>query len=249
MNKAEYFPKIAMSIQAHPDDQEFTIAGTLAKWARAGCQVISVIVTSGDAGSNATDKGAEYKPELAHIRRAEQQAANDILGVKETVFLGYPDGELVHTLELRKELTRLIRLYKPDVVLTGDPTRRFYGSDYINHPDHRSTADAACDAVFPSAGTRLIFADLLNEGLEPHNVKRLYLWGAEDRNTWVDISETLEVKIAALKQHASQMGDWDPSGMIREWAADTGKEKEIEFAEAFKSMTLVEEKEANDENK
>ncbi len=143
MNKEEYIPKIAMSIQAHPDDQEFTIAGTLAKWARAGCQVISVIVTSGDAGSNATDKGVEYKPELARIRQAEQQAANDILGVKETVFLGYPDGELVHTLELRKELTRLVRRYKPDVVLTGDPTRRFYGSDYINHPDHRAAADAA----------------------------------------------------------------------------------------------------------
>ncbi len=249
MNKEEYIPKIAMSIQAHPDDQEFTIAGTLAKWARAGCQVISVIVTSGDAGSNATDKGVEYKPELARIRQAEQQAANDILGVKETVFLGYPDGELVHTLELRKELTRLVRRYKPDVVLTGDPTRRFYGSDYINHPDHRAAADAACDAVFPSAGTRLIFPDLLEEGLEPHNVKHLYLWGAENRNTWVDTSGTLEIKIAALKQHASQMGDWDPSGMIREWAADTGKEKGLEYAEAFKVMILVEEKEENSNEK
>jgi LmbE family N-acetylglucosaminyl deacetylase len=243
MSKEEYIPKIAMSIQAHPDDQEFTIAGTLAKWARAGCQVISIIVTSGDAGSNAADKGAEFKPELARIRRAEQQAANDILGVKETVFLGYPDGELVHTLGLRKELTRIIRRYKPDVVLAGDPTRRFYGSDYINHPDHRAAADAACDAVFPSAGTRLIFPDLLDEGFEPHNVKRLYLWGAEDRNVWVDISETIEIKIAALKQHASQMGDWDPSEMIREWAADTGKEKGFEYAEAFKAMTLVEQKE------
>jgi len=243
MSKDEYIPKIAISIQAHPDDQEFTIAGTLAKWARAGCQVISVIVTNGDAGSNASDKGAEYKPELAHIRQAEQKAANDILGITEIVFLGYPDGELVHTLELRKELTRIIRQYRPDVVLTGDPTRRFYDTDYINHPDHRAAADAACDAVFPSAGTRLIFSDLLKEGLEPHNVKRLFLWGTVERNTWVDISETLDTKIAALKQHTSQLGDWDPSKMIREWAADTGKEKDLEYAEAFKVMILVEEKE------
>jgi LmbE family N-acetylglucosaminyl deacetylase len=235
----EYIPKRAMSIQAHPDDQEFTIAGTLAKWARTGCEVVSVIVTSGDAGSNDPSQDAEYKPELARLREVEQSAASAVLGVRETIFLRYPDGELEPTLALRKDLTRLIRRYQPDVVVTGDPTRRFYSDDYINHPDHRAAASAACDAVFPSAGTRLIFTDLLAGGLEPHNVKRLYLHGAEKPNTWVDTSATIDVKIAALKKHASQIGDWDVDKEMRLWAAETGKEKGLAAAEAFKVMILV----------
>jgi LmbE family N-acetylglucosaminyl deacetylase len=242
MPKKEYIPKIAMSIQAHPDDQEFTIAGTLAKWARQGCQVISVVVTSGDAGSNDPAREADYKAELALVREDEQIAANLVLGIHETVFLHYPDGELEATLQLRKDLTRLIRLYKPEVVVTGDPRSVFFGSDYVNHPDHRAAAQAAVYAVFPSAGTRLIFTDLLEEGYEPHNVKKLYLHGDKKSDVWVDISETLDLKIAALKKHASQMGDWDPSKMIRKWAEATGRQKKLKAAEAYKVMTLVEDK-------
>ncbi len=242
MSEQEYIPKIAMTIQAHPDDQEFTIAGTLAKWVKQGCQVISVIVTSGDAGSNEPSKGADYKPSLAHLREDEQIAANLVLGIQETAFLHYPDGELEATLQLRKDLTRLIRQYKPDLVVTGDPTRVFYGSDYINHPDHRAAAEAAVYATFPSAGTRLIFTDLLDEGYEPHNVKKLYLHGAEKPDVWVDTSETLDLKIAALKKHASQLGDWDPTEEMRKWAAETGKEKGLKAAESYRVMTLVEDK-------
>src|SRR5512136_3008752 len=171
MSKKEYIPKIAMSIHAHPDDQEFTVAGTLAKWSRKGCQVISVTVTSGDAGSNDPSKGGDYKSGLALLREDEQIAANLVLGIKETVFLHYPDGELEPTLQLRKDLARLIRMYKPEVVVTGDPTRVFYESDYHNHPDHRAAAEAAVYPVFPSAGTHLIIPDLLEQGYEPHNVK------------------------------------------------------------------------------
>ena len=242
MKEKEYLPAIAMSIQAHPDDQEFTIAGTLAKWTKHGCKVISVIVTSGDAGSNDPSKDANYKSALSHLREDEQIAANLVLGIQETAFLHYPDGELEATLQLRKDLTRLIRQYKPDLVVTGDPTRVFHGSDYINHPDHRAAAEAAVYATFPSAGTRLIFTDLLDEGCEPHNVKKLYLHGAEKPDIWVDTSETLDLKIAALKKHASQLGEWDPTEMMREWAAETGKEKGLKAAEAFKVMTLVEDK-------
>jgi LmbE family N-acetylglucosaminyl deacetylase len=242
MKEKEYIPSIAMSIQAHPDDQEFTIAGTLAKWVKNGCQVISVIVTSGDAGSNDPSKTVDYKPILAHLREDEQIAANLVLGIQETAFLHYPDGELEPTLQLRKDLTRLIRQYKPDLVVTGNPTRVFHGPDYINHPDHRAAAEAAVYATFPSAGTRLIFTDLLDEGYEPHNVKKLYLHGAKKPDVWVDTSETLDLKIAALKKHASQLGDWDPTRMMREWAADTGKQKGLKAAEAFKVMTLVEDK-------
>lgn len=240
MNGKEYIPAIAMSIQAHPDDQEFTIAGTLARWVKKGCQVISVIVTSGDSGSNDPDKGMDYKPTLAHLREDEQIAANLILGIRETAFLHYPDGELQPTLALRKDLTRLIRQYKPEVVLTGDPSRLFHGSDYINHPDHRAAAEAAVYATFPSAGTRLIFTDLLEQGYEPHNVTKLYLHGAQEPDIWVDISDTLDLKIAALKKHVSQLGDWDPAEMIKEWAAENGKEHDLLAAEAFRVMTLVE---------
>ena len=245
MKEKEYIPGIAMSIQAHPDDQEFTIAGTLARWVQQGCQVISVIVTSGDAGSNEPSRGADYKPILAHLREDEQIAANLILGIRETAFLHYPDGDLQATLGLRKDLTRLIRQYKPDLVVTGDPTRFFHGSDYVNHPDHRAAAEAAVYATFPSAGTRLIFTDLLDEGYEPHNVKKLYLQGAEKPDVWVDTTGTLDLKIAALKKHASQLGDWDPAERMRDWAAETGKEKGLKAAEAFKVMTLVEDKPEN----
>lgn len=241
-NKIYPIPQSVMSIHAHPDDQDFTVAGTLAVWAQAGARVISVIVTDGAAGSNDPAQDASYKPVLAALRQEEQRAANAELGIAETVFLGYPDGELQPTLALRKDLTRLIRRYRPDVVICTDPTVRFYGNDYINHPDHRAAAEATCDAVFPSAGTRLVFADLLAEGLEPHNVKRLYLYGSEKADTWVDISTTLEQKIAALKKHASQLGDWDPSEMLRQWAAERGKELGMLYAEGFRVMVLVEEK-------
>lgn len=242
-NKKEYLPKRAMSIHAHPDDQEFSIAGTLAKWAKAGCEVISVVITSGDAGSNDPSKGAEYKPELAKLREVEQTNANNVIGVKEAVFLRHPDGELEPTLALRKELTKIIRQYKPDVVVIGDPQGVFYGNGYINHPDHRAVAQAALYAVFPSAETRLIFTNLLSAGFEPHKVKRVYVHGSEKPDTWVDISKTIDVKIEALKKHVSQLGDWDPAKEIRTWAKAEGRKKKIKFAEAFKVMINVREDE------
>lgn len=241
--ESEYLPQCAMSIHAHPDDQEFTVAGTLAKWARQGCQVISVILTSGEAGSNDPAHDAAYKPTLAHIREEEQRTANALLGVSETVFLRQPDGELEATIALRKEVTKLIRRYRPDTVVTGDPQAVFYGNGYINHPDHRAAAQVATYAVFPSAGSRLLFADLLAQGYEPHNVKRLYLHGPEKPDTWVDITDTIDLKIAALKQHVSQLGDWDPEKMLREWAQEEGKEKGIPYAEAYKVMRLGDEEE------
>ena len=245
----EYTPKIAMSIHAHPDDQDFTVAGTLAKWAAAGCQVICVLITSGDAGSNDLAHGASYKPVLAEIREGEQKAANAVLGIGETVFLRYPDGELEATIPLRRELTRLIRQYRPDVVVTGDPQGVFYGNGYINHPDHRAAAQSALYATFPSAGTRLIFTDLLEAGYEPHNVKRVYIHGAEKPDTWVDVSASIGLKVEALKKHVSQVGGWDDlEKTLREWAAEEGKEHGLEYAEAYKVMILQEQEEEKPEN-
>lgn len=234
----EYIPKTAMSIHAHPDDQEFSVGGTLAKWARAGCEIISVVITSGDSGSNDSTKGAEYKPELARLRETEQLAANEVLGATQTVFLRHPDGELEPTMELRRELTLLIRKYKPDVVLSGNPEAWFYGNEYINHPDHRAAARAACEAVFPSAGSRLMFADLLAEGFEPHEVKRLYMHGVDHPDTWVDISATIDTKIEALGKHASQVDPEEVGKWMREWAKEEAKDKEFEYAEAYRVMVL-----------
>ncbi len=235
---AEFVPKTAMSIHAHPDDQDFTVSGTLAKWARAGCEIVSVIITSGDAGSNDPSRSAAYKPQLAQLRESEQRAANAVLGIGDTVFLRYPDGELVASMQLRKDLTRLIRQRKPDVVVTGDPTAWFYGNGYINHPDHRAAAEAAIYAVCPSAATRMIFPDLLDEGLLPHNVKRIYIHGNEKPDTWVDIAATLDVKIEALKKHSSQSDTHEVDGRMREWAAEEGKERGLQYAEAFRAMIL-----------
>jgi LmbE family N-acetylglucosaminyl deacetylase len=240
MNEKEFIPQRAMSIHAHPDDQEFTVAGLLARWVQAGCKVISVIVTSGEAGSNDSSKDESYKSELARLREAEQSSANATIGIDTTIFLRYPDGELEPTLNLRHDLARLIRKYKPEVVVTGDPQGVFYGNGYINHPDHRAAAQAALYAVFPSSETRLIFTDLLKEDFEPHKVKRLYVHGSEKSDTWVDIAATIDIKITALKKHVSQLGDWDPQKMIREWAAEEGKDHELDYAEAYKVMILSE---------
>lgn len=219
----EYIPKIAMTIHAHPDDQEFSVGGTLAKWAKTGCKIISVVITSGDSGSNDPNKGADYKPVLACLREKEQLAANKVLGVKETVFMHYPDGELEPTINLRKDLTRLIRKYKPDAVVSGNPEAWFYGNEYLNHADHRAAARAACEAVFPSAGSRLIFADLLSEGFEPHEVRRLFVHGVEKPDTWVDISETLDIKVKALQQHVSQIPVDEVEKWMKDWRRKTRK--------------------------
>lgn len=236
--KTDFTPKSAMSIHAHPDDQDFTVAGTLAKWAKAGSQIVSVIITSGDAGSNDPGQGPAYKAELARLREEEQRQANALLGIAETAFLRYPDGELTPSLELRRDLTRLIRRYVPEVVMTGDPTAWFYGQDYVNHPDHRAAAEAAIAAVFPSAGTRMIFTELLDEGLAPHDVRRLYVHGTDKPDTWVDIADTIDLKIQALRMHSSQRDTHDSEKMIRDWAEAEGQSPGLRYAESFRVMIL-----------
>jgi LmbE family N-acetylglucosaminyl deacetylase len=231
-------PKRAMSIHAHPDDQEFTVGGTLAKWARADCDIVTVCITRGGAGSNKFTPPDMTREALVSIREDEQREACRILGVKETIFLDYEDGMLEPSIALRRELTRLIRRHRPEAVLTGDPTVRFYGPTYMNHPDHRAAADVALDAVFPSAGTRLIFPELLAEGLEPHEVREVYIHGADRPDTYVDIAEVLDVKLAALRAHKSQMGEWDPAEMITQWAAEQGRRRKLKAAESYRRMIL-----------
>jgi LmbE family N-acetylglucosaminyl deacetylase len=233
-------PRRVLSIHAHPDDQEFTVGGTLAKWARGGTTIVSVCLTRGGAGSNDSTPPTMTAAELATIRQDEQRAACRVLGIAEVVFLDHPDGVLEPTLALRRDVTRLIRTHRPDAVVCGDPTVRFYGNRYLNHPDHRVAADVALDAVFPSAETRLIFPELLDEGLPPHAVSTVYIHGAERPDTVIDIGDTLAVKLAALAEHRSQLGDWDPKPMITAWAAEQGRRAGLAAAEAFRRMILRE---------
>jgi LmbE family N-acetylglucosaminyl deacetylase len=229
-----------LGIFAHPDDAEFTCGGSAAVWAAEGAQITYVVITNGAAGSNDPNQNLE---ELIRIREAEQRAACAVLGVRDVIFLGYPDGTLQPTIELRRELTRIIRQLKPDRVISGDPTAVFYSNDYINHPDHRAAAEATIYAVFPSAVTRPIFPELLAEGYEPHQVKEVYISGdAAQVNTYIDISSTLERKIEALRCHKSQLDPGDGQ-WIRDWATETGKAGNLEYAEAFRVMKLVNQEE------
>jgi LmbE family N-acetylglucosaminyl deacetylase len=233
-------PESAMGIFAHPDDAEFTVAGTVASWTQAGSRVVYVLCTDGDVGTHDPDLTRE---QLAAIRRQEQRDACRVLGVDEVIFLGYGDGMLQATLGLRRDLVRMIRQYKPEVVFCGDPTAFFYGDGYINHPDHRAAAQAALEAVFPAASMPLVFPELAEEGLTPHQVKQVYIWGASELNLWVNITETLNHKIEALRQHKSQMGDWDPTEMVTRWAKERAEGQEMEHAESFRRMILVQEPE------
>jgi len=229
-----YIPERAMFIYAHPDDIEFGVAGTAAKWALHGCDVTYVVITDGNVGSH----DQEITPEkLAEIRRAEQQAAAEVAGANRCIFLGYHDGLLEATLELRKQLVRLIRMFKPNVVVCGDPTMFFRG-DRINHPDHRAAAKAAIDAVFPSSEMHLLHPEFEEEGITPHKVNYVYISTWDDSNFYVDISDAIDIKIKALRQHTSQLGDWDPEERLKDRAREVGKRVGFDFAESYRRMTL-----------
>ncbi len=228
-------PTTRMVIVAHPDDAEFTCAGTVARWVKEGHPVIYVICTDGSRGSN--DPG--MTPEvMAPLRRVEQEEAASILGVREVIFLDHEDGTLEATLGLRRELTRLVRRYTPDIVISGDPTRIISRNVYINHPDHRAAAEGAIYAVFPSAVTRYIFPELLEEGLEPHKVAEVYLYAPNEPDIWVDISETIELKAAALKAHRSQVGPEYVDQRLKEFNGELGRQHDVAFAEEFRRIVL-----------
>lgn len=227
-------PKKAMFIFAHPDDIEFGVAGTAAVWARAGTEIIYVVITDGNVGSHDAEMTAER---LAQIRRAEQTAAAEVVGA-ECIFLGYHDGFLQPTLELRKDLVRLLRTHRPDAVVCGDPSNYFPSDFYINHPDHRAAGQAALDAVFPASEMTLLYPDLAAEGLVGHKVDYVFISFGTKTNHYVDITDVMDLKLVALRKHESQMGDWDPEPMIREWAAEIGKQVGFKYAEGYYRITL-----------
>ena len=234
MSTNEYTPASAMVVVAHPDDAEFMVAGTVAGWAKSGSEITYVIIPRGDQGS---DDPEMTPPRLTEIREAEQRAACAVLGVKNAVFMGYEDGYLQPTLQLRRDITRLIRQYRPEVVMTFDPTNRIFSDTYVNHPDHRAAGDATLDAVFPSARDRLTFPELLTENLLPHKVAQIWLGGTKEPNLWIDISGTMALKRQALGAHPSQFGE-DIIGFVEEMSRGSATDHPFEYAEAFRRITL-----------
>jgi LmbE family N-acetylglucosaminyl deacetylase len=231
-------PKRAMVIVAHPDDAEFMASGTVAGWVERGAEVTYVVVTKGDKGS----EDPQMTPSrLTAIREAEQRAACAVLGVANAVFLGYPDGYLQHTLDLRRDLTAVVRRHRPNTVITFDPTTRYFGNSYLNHPDHRTTGDATLDAIFPSARDRLTFPELLTENLEPHKVREVWLGLSSSPDTVIDISAHFDKKLAALRAHPSQFGK-EVFGFIEQMAREIAADQPFEFGETFKRIVLDQER-------
>ena len=225
-----------MVISPHPDDVDFGCSGTLAVWSRLGVDITYVICTSGDKGTD-----LPRAPEsMAGLREKEQLAAAEIVGVRKVVFLRLKDGELENNQEFRKNLVRVLRRYRPDIVLAMDPANARFENAYVSHSDHRAAALASFDAIYPAARNRNFFPELLEEGLLPHAVNRIYFFGTADPNTWIDISETIEAKIEALQAHKSQVEAFeDLSAWVRERFGQYGKEKGVAYAETFRHLVIM----------
>jgi LmbE family N-acetylglucosaminyl deacetylase len=223
-----------MVVTPHPDDAEYGVAGTVARWTKEGKRVIYIVCTNGDKGTN----NPSVKPEeLAEIRKKEQQAAADILGVSEVIFLGLADQSLEDTPQFRKQIVRLIRQYRPQIIVTADPYRR-----YIWHRDHRIVGQVVLDAVFPYARDHLAYPDLIDEGLQPHKVREMLFCASEDINFRSDITETFDLKVAALRCHDSQMQALEvpnPEGWLRQRCKDIAKDEDFELGEAFHRVEII----------
>jgi LmbE family N-acetylglucosaminyl deacetylase len=233
-----------MVIYAHPDDAEFGSSGTVARWAREGVEVTYVLVTNGASGSSDPEMTRE---KLAAMRAKEQQNAADILGVKEVVMLGFEDGYLYPTLEVRKAVAREIRKGRPQLIISQDPTSRWWAPSYINHPDHIAVGEVVLRSINPDASTRLMFPELWQEEkLEPHKPNMLMLFTFTDPDVFIDISDVVDLKVKSLEAHVSQVGEFPVGEFIRERnkeIAKLAKEKgagEFEFAECYKLFRLEE---------
>jgi LmbE family N-acetylglucosaminyl deacetylase len=221
-------------ITPHPDDAEFGVAGTVARWTRQEKQVVYVVCTNGNKGTSDPDVTPD---ELAETRQKEQRAAAEVLGVREVEFLGYPDQGLEDTPEFRKALVRMIRRYRPETVVTADPYRR-----YIWHRDHRIAGQVTIDAVFPYARDHLAYPDLIEEDLQPHKVREMLFWASEDINYLSDITETFDLKLEALRCHESQVKSMKVSDLenwLRQRCSDLAEGEDFDLAEAFHREEIV----------
>jgi LmbE family N-acetylglucosaminyl deacetylase len=219
-------------VTPHPDDAEGGAGGAIVRWTREGRKVILVVCTKGDKGTS----DREIKPsELVKIREAEQRRAADILGVSELIFLGFPDQGLEDCSEFREKIVREIRRHQPGTVVTIDPYRR-----YLRHRDHAMCGRVTMDAIFPYARDHLSYPEHLEAGLEPHKVGELYLWGSEEPDAFLDISDTFDAKMDALYCHASQMKRprEEREARTREHYSTFGKRIGVALAEPFKRIEI-----------
>ncbi len=226
-------PVDVMVVSPHADDAEFGAAGTVARWTQEGRTVVYVICTNGDKGTTDRLLTAER---LVAMREQEQRAAARLLGVKDVVFLGYPDQGLEDTPAFRKDIVRQIRIHRPEIVMTSDPYRR-----YLWHRDHRVAGQVAMDAVYPFARDHLAYPELMTEGLEPHKVREILFWAAEDINYKVDITPTFPMKLAALRCHASQVRELpfpDLESWLRQRCEAMAEGEPFELAEGFHRVEI-----------
>ncbi len=210
-------PSRILVITAHPDDVDFGAAGSVATWTSAGVDVTYCVITDGDAGG--FDE-AVPRQDIPAIRRAEQEKAAAEVGVREVLFLGYPDGRLEPTLDLRRDLSRVIRQVRPDRVVCQSPERN-WERIFASHPDHLAAGEAALRAVYPDARNPFAFPELAAEGLEAHTVGEVWMMASPRVDTFVDVTAHFERKLAALRAHVSQETDREGQleGWLREWMA------------------------------
>ncbi|MHB8394446.1 MAG: PIG-L deacetylase family protein [Candidatus Dormibacteria bacterium] len=234
----DYVPESALVVVAHPDDCDFLAAAVMSAWVSQGTRGAICLVTDGDAGGDDPDvpPGA-----LSKIRLAEQRLAADHLGVTEVICLGYPDGMLQNTLEVRRDLVRVLRRFRPELVVTMDPTSRFFGRGYINHPDHRAAADACLDAVFPSARDVRAFPELAREeGLQPHKTRFVLVGSSQAADVAVPVlAVDIENQLAALGEHRSQFDASEMREGMWNGARKAGSQAGLELAESYRLFDLV----------
>ena len=237
MTKNLKTPQTILAVFAHPDDMDFSSSGTIAKWTKKGALVTYLVCTDGSKGS---DDPNITPRKLAATRKKEQLRAAEILGVKEVMFLQYPDGELIVNAKLKEDISRVIRQKKPELVITLDPTFLYSTKfGFVNHSDHQAAGQAAIDAVFPLARDRLNFPHHEKEGLAPHKTKTLLLVSLENPEHFEDISGTIEKKLEALRVHKSQIvSASDLESRIRKRARGLGRTLGFRYAEGFKCINL-----------
>ena len=224
-----------MVVVAHPDDAEWGCSGTVAKWCAQGWDVVYVLCTDGSKGSADPEMTSQ---KLVEVRNQEQRNAGKVLGLSQVVFLGYEDSMLQPTMELRRDIAREIRRYRPDVLICSSPERRLNENSYIGHPDHFAAGEATLSAVFPTARDRMTFPKLLEEGLEPHKVREVWVNDHHEPNHYVDVTAYIETAVEALKQHKSQVSDEDAEVHLRQWRSRIGEKVGFQYAESFKRFRL-----------
>ena len=225
-----------MVVVAHADDAEWGCSGTVARWCAEGWEVVYVLCTDGSKGSDDPDLTSA---DLVKIRREEQGNAAKVLGVCDVVFLDYEDAALQPTLELRRDITRAIRRYRPDVLICMSPTRDLTDSGYLGHPDHLASGEAALSAVYPTARDRLTFPELLQqEGLEPHRVREVWIMESEAADKFVDVTDYMDTAIRALQAHKTQVSSEDADKYMRQWRSRIGGKAGLQYAEAYKRFVL-----------